>query len=336
MATASQAPPPQATVQVDIIIVGLSFRLRLWVTRDRTVRDVVGIARGAALERLASFHGISQQPNFPPDTLPAYLLSDPVSLDRSVGSFNVTLFGIQFSEDTRLCAILINRAEAMIQLENTHSQQMAAITNLLGQQTTIREQLEQRTIVLEAEIVKLKKKVANLAARLASLRSDNDQLEDKAIELQRQLDERDRAITDLDRKLAKEKAERTAEMAHNFKVTAQLNQLRLRYLLDSAHDKLMRLLPNEIDESPDNTRRRSYRAQDTDRISRDLAGKCELDSEDIKIVISDESGVRQAGNIAAHSATKADIQEAVRGKPLGTKQRYHLERVYEFVYGEKV
>jgi hypothetical protein len=95
-----------------------------------------------------------------------------VELAQTVRSLKTSYFTIDFLEDTGPgAAALRDRLAALIQLESTHNQQMAAMTEELFQHTIIKEQLEQLVISLRAQVAQLKTDVANLGNGLDLMRS---------------------------------------------------------------------------------------------------------------------------------------------------------------------
>jgi hypothetical protein len=119
------------------------------------------------------------------------------------------------------------------------------------------------------------------------------------------------------------------------KLTLALTPLHLRVLLDTARQKMLRLLQRD---SWEDLRGQQTMAQ----LLITLQGHPTLTSVQYPLTSSglnflcSFNNVRRDGNTAAHTATQQEVRDAVQTKALDKQERRSLENVYAFAYDELV
>lgn len=112
-----------------------------------------------------------------------------------------------------------------------------------------------------------------------------------------------------------------------------LTPLRLRVLLDRAKEKILQHFECSTWEDLRQDQTIQHLA---DIVSQRLANIPNCPSRDAIQFLCSYNNVRREGNNVAHTATLAEIRDAVMTKSLDTQERTRLEQVFRFTFNENV
>ena len=219
--------------------------------------------------------------------------------------------------------------------------------------------MEQKIDKLEKSNDKLEKSNKRLETENKNLKADIDRLERSYAKLEAQNEKQEEEIRDLRRDLVEEKALRDGvsealievRLCHPalwmiqrlrtslvYQVTRLITPLHLRVLLDAARQQILQDMNIESWEALRGQRnahdlaiflfnRLSQRAGATT-----ASGSNFLPSLHTFRFLCLYNNVRREGNLAAHSASKPQVREAVQKKDIGSAERACLEEMFRYAY----
>ncbi|KAF8651082.1 hypothetical protein AX16_004944 [Volvariella volvacea WC 439] len=215
---------------------------------------------------------------------------------------------VVINEDNAVGHYVRNRVEGLLDTEaNFHSIQ-TQLNQFIESMTELRKKDNEAMENMHGEIAELRTENAELRTEVAELRTENAELRS--------------GIAKLEEEVKKEKVQRINDVTL---LTRKLHPLYRRRLLDLTQTHLAVFLEKKSWQQ--------FRANKTDE---EIVAICaqspiSLSEAAIKYLLSGESPIRKAGNLAAHSATNQEMRLAVDALPLDSSERGFLDEYYDFL-----